>query len=229
MILRLVYTKDEYMKFLGHLELMKFFERAFRRLQLPLSFTEGFNPHPKITFGGPLSVGVASHYEVMEVVLDRPINYDDFVRRFNATAPKGLAIMSYSLIGKSKSLMSALALATYEVVIEKAQDQEAFDVDAAYEASHEIILHKKNKKHRWVDKDLRPFIKSFKALSKQSDREVYQIEVFSSSDGSAKPSEIFGILLADRSDFEVDAIAITRTGLYYFEDETQSYKPLARL
>lgn len=229
MILRLVYTKTDYMKFLGHLELMKFFERAFRRLALPLKFTEGFNPHPRMTFGGPLSVGVGSLYEVMEVEIDHPVNYDDFVARFNATAPQGLAITHYYLVGKSQSLMSALALATYQVTLERRPDQASFDLDARYEANEAIILRKKNKKHRWVDKDLKPFVKSLAVVEKNDHREVYAMEVFSSSDGSAKPSEIVGLLLGDREDLDVDAVAVLRTGLFYLDEQTQGYKPLAQL
>lgn len=227
MILRFVYTKTEYMKFLGHLELMRFFERAFRRLNLPLQFTEGFNPHPKMTFGGPLSVGVGSLYEVMEVEIDHPINYDDFIVRFNASAPKGLSLVSYAVVGKSQSLMSALRLATYQVTITRSEGSKPYDLHHLFNAQPEIILRKKNKKNRWVDKDLKPFVQALALVSADREKEVYNIAVYSSSDGSAKPSEVVALLIGDREDFDVDAVEILRTGLFY-EDEGV-YKLLATL
>lgn len=227
MILRLVYTKTDYMKFLGHLELMRFFERAFRRLEVPLCFSEGFNPHPKMTFGGPLSVGVGSMYEVMEVEIERPINYSEFVERFNGTAPKGLAIVKFYLVGKSQSLMSALTLATYQIVLDKKPGQEDFNLEMAYAEASEIILRKKNKKFKWVDKDLKPYIKALEVLEKDETKEVYRMSIHVSPDGSAKPQQIVGLLLKHREDLDVDMVDVVRTGLFYTDGDV--YKPLAEL
>jgi radical SAM-linked protein len=227
MILRLVYTKHAYMKFLGHLELMRFFERAFRRLNLPLKFSEGFNPHPKFTFGGPLSVGVASLYEVMEVELTTPINYELFIQNFNASAPYGLEIREYYLVPKTQSLMSALALSTYEVTLTKTAEQAPFDLERLFDESDALIIRKKNKKKRWEDKDLKPFIKSMSVLEKTQTTERYLFEIHNSPQGSAKPAQIIEVLTKGREEFDVDSIDILRTGLFY--NDGNGFKPLAKL
>lgn len=227
MILRVVYTKTDYMKFLGHLELMRMFERAFRRLEIPLGFTEGFNPHPRMTFGGPLSVGVASLYEVMEFELLSPINYDDFMARFNATMPQGIDIKEYYLVSKTQSLMSALALSTYEVTLTREPNEPTYDLVALNGAAESILIRKKNKQKRWVDKDLKPYLKTLELMSSDENQEVYRIEISSSPDGSAKPSQIVEVLLQQREGFDVDSIELLRTGLFYLEEG--QYKPLARL
>jgi len=64
------YTKEDRLKFISHLELIRVIERALRRGNIPLKFSEGFNPHPKISFAAPLSVGVSSQGEYMTVEVE---------------------------------------------------------------------------------------------------------------------------------------------------------------
>ena len=69
MHLRIKYGKTREGKFLSHLDLMRAWERAFRRGAIPLAFSQGFNPHPKISFGSALAVGITSSGEYMDVEL----------------------------------------------------------------------------------------------------------------------------------------------------------------
>lgn len=78
--------------FISHLDMMRLFERAFRRLNVRLKFTEGFNPHPKINFILPMSVGLCSNKEVFEVDIEEQID-EDLVRKLNFILPKGLKIL----------------------------------------------------------------------------------------------------------------------------------------
>ena len=104
--LRIVYTKEGYMAFLGHLELMKLFERVFRFNKVPLKFSEGFNPIPRMTFAAPLSVGYSSKYEVMEVLLEKEMPIEQVK---TMQFPDGIKVVDASYVQSKKSLMAALS------------------------------------------------------------------------------------------------------------------------
>ncbi len=222
MIVRFHYSKTGMMKYLGHLDLIRFFERAFRRLKLPLAFSQGFHPHPKMTFGGPLSVGVSSEYEIMEVELEKEIAVAPFMASFNTFAPAGLALVDYKIIEKSTSLMHAVALIRYRVDMPSA----CCDLVAAFAAAESIILRKKNKKHRWVDKDLKPFVADIVDCGLQETRQRYIISIHSLDSGSAKPRDVIAILCRDTA-LDIYEVDITRTALF-FNDNGQ-YRPLLEL
>ncbi len=222
MVIRFQYTKTNMMKYLGHLDLIRFFERAFRRLKLPLAFSKGFHPHPKMTFGGPLSVGVSSEYEIMEVELERAVDIAAFMAEFNDYSPQGLKLVAYKAIEKSSSLMHVVSLITYRIEMPMSD----FDLVAAFEAATAIILRKKNKKKRWVDKDLKPFVAAVKDEGVASGKRRYTMSIHSFDEGSAKPRDVIEILSRD-SGIDVFDVDILRTGLFY-GDET-CYKPLLEL
>ena len=70
--LRLKFSRGEQLKFLSHLDLMRLWERAFRRAGMELAYSEGFSPHPRISLAAPLSVGITSIAELMDVFLEPP-------------------------------------------------------------------------------------------------------------------------------------------------------------
>ncbi len=222
MVIRFQYTKTNMMKYLGHLDLIRFFERAFRRLKLPLAFSKGFHPHPKMTFGGPLSVGVSSEYEIMEVELERAIDVEAFMAEFNDYSPQGLKLVAHRPIEKSSSLMHAVSLITYRVEM----PLDAIDLVAAFKQSEAIMLRKKNKKKRWVDKDLKPFVADIIDAGIVSGKRRYQISIHSFDEGSAKPRDVIEILCRD-SGLDVFEVDILRTGLFY--GDATRYRPLLEL
>lgn len=110
--LRIEYTKLKFMKYLGHLELMKLFERTFRLEKLPLKYSEGFNPLPKMTFASPLSVGYSSEAEVMEVQLTEQVPIE---RVLAMRLPEGLSFKRAKYVTCKQSLMSGMGYARYEI------------------------------------------------------------------------------------------------------------------
>ncbi len=223
MIIRLVYTKKGMMKFLGHLDLLRFFERAFRRLRLPLAFSQGYNPHAKLKFGGPLSVGVASEYEVMEVTLDSEVDIEQFIVEFNQISPEGIKIKDYKLTEQTESLMHALALSTYQLTLPR-----DYDLLERYQNTEEIILEKRNKRRKLVKKDLKQFIHRFEKDESDESGLSYLLAIKSLESGSAKPVDIVSILLADCEDFIKEDIDVLRTGMYFLNTDGE-YQELLEL
>ncbi|UCG13895.1 MAG: TIGR03960 family B12-binding radical SAM protein [Deltaproteobacteria bacterium] len=86
----LVYTKTDSARFLGHLDMVTVFQRAMRRARLPLAYSQGYNPSPRISLGDALPVGIESLAEEMEVTLNQPVTGSEICRRINAELPPGL-------------------------------------------------------------------------------------------------------------------------------------------
>lgn len=110
--IRVKFQKTGDLKFISHLDLMRFFTRALIRAKIPLVYTEGFNPHPKLTFGLPLSVGVESVCEWMEFRLAGEMTCEEIRERLNRCLPNELSVSEvYNAEGKEK--LSSIAWAEY--------------------------------------------------------------------------------------------------------------------
>ena len=110
------FHKKDDMIFISHLDLIRVFERAIRRANIPVAYTQGFNPHPIIAFATALGVGVASEGEYIDVKLYDKISSEIFMNKLNSVLPAGLKIIKSKIItGKAKSLMSVICSSTYLV------------------------------------------------------------------------------------------------------------------
>ncbi|MDD2376208.1 MAG: TIGR03936 family radical SAM-associated protein [Clostridia bacterium] len=116
--LRAVYSKSKESMFLSHLDIIGVFEKTFRRANIPLEYSKGYNPRPEIVFAHPLSVGIESKGEIFEAILveELPIAY--LVRELNKVLPVSITILSAEYINLSeKSIMSRVYAATYTIEI----------------------------------------------------------------------------------------------------------------
>ena len=117
--LRLKFSRGEELKFLSHLDLMRLWERALRRAGLPLAYSEGFTPHPQIALAAPLSVGVTSQAELMDVVLSRWLPPQSFMAQIEEQLPNGIKMLEVWPVGpKTPSLQSQVRFVEYRVEIE---------------------------------------------------------------------------------------------------------------
>ena len=117
--LRLKFSRGEELKFLSHLDLMRLWERALRRAGLPLAYSEGFTPHPQIALAAPLSVGITSQAELMDVVLSRWLSPQSFIVQLEKQLPLGIKLLEVCPVGpKVPSLQSQIRFVEYRVEIE---------------------------------------------------------------------------------------------------------------
>ncbi len=89
---RVAYAKIDVARFLSQLEVLRTFNRALRRSSLPLAYTQGFNPHPKVSYGPSLSVGMAGLNEYFDLELERSVPAAEGVERINLHLPQGLFV-----------------------------------------------------------------------------------------------------------------------------------------
>jgi radical SAM-linked protein len=115
--IRIRFTRGEDVKFISHLDLMKVFERAVRRSGLPIAYSQGFNPHPHMVFGLPLSVGVTSDGEYADFELTRQIQPQQFMEVLNASLPEAIRITAAGEKLSKTNIMAAIAGADYTLSV----------------------------------------------------------------------------------------------------------------
>jgi radical SAM family uncharacterized protein/radical SAM-linked protein len=94
-------------RWIGHLDMTRAFERALRRVRLPLHFSQGFHPHPKMAFGPPLALGVASDEEWMDIVLASAIDTEEVRRQLDVALPDGFSVHAVAQVAEEATSVSA--------------------------------------------------------------------------------------------------------------------------
>lgn len=119
---RLWYKKDGLAIYTSHLDMNRCFTRAVRRAEIPLWYTEGFNPHPYMTFLMPLPLGQVGMREPLDIRIEGEITFGEIKKRLNAVMPEGLEIVDVS---KPECKPNEIAAAEYEIVAEFLSEGEA--------------------------------------------------------------------------------------------------------
>ena len=154
---RFCYAKYGDAKYVSHLDLIRLFSRSFKRAQIPLTYSEGFNPHPKLAIGLPLSVGVTSECEYMDAETDRELSAQD-IDRLNQAFPRGISVNGVSQIIPGMKKLSDIRWAEYRISVScPPVDREA--LKAFYERE-DVIIEKKTKR-KTEDVDILPDIHAF--------------------------------------------------------------------
>ncbi len=105
------FEKTESVRFVSHLDIQRLFQRAFRRAQIPLAYSQGFNPHPLLSFATALSVGYTSEAEWLDVKLASDMDAEDFAQCVNATLPEGFRILEVCAAEDRFPTLSAIMVA----------------------------------------------------------------------------------------------------------------------
>ena len=164
--IRIKFSKQGAMKFIGHLDLMRYFQKALRRAEIPVAFTEGFSPHMIMSFAAPLGVGLTSNGEYMDIEVHGSMSSKEAVLRLNRVMVEGIQMISYRQIPEEKAskAMSLVTAADYIVTFQEGYVPEGFwekEVPAFF-ASDTIVILKKSKKGQ-SEVDIKPLIYKMEA------------------------------------------------------------------
>lgn len=161
------FSKKGYIKYTSHLDILRLFKRAFKKTGVDLDYSQGFNPHPKMGFAQPLSLGYSSNYEIIEFETKREILAEEIVERMKKAMPAGIEIMScVKLDDNIKSLASMAEEAEYLIEFPvKMGKMDYGKLVEAYLAQDSIIAKKRQKKtKKMVDTEIRPKIRNIEVL-----------------------------------------------------------------
>ena len=168
-MLRMLFCKTENAVWISHLDLMRLFQRAFKRAGLPLTHTQGFNPRPSVSIALPLSVGVESGCELLDFDLEgMDVSAEEICQRLNQALVDGVRVLK---VYEDGAMIKHLALLRSVLTLEYDKGVAADTVDAIKEllSRPELTVEKKGKSGV-VEQDIIPMIRSFAVT--QSHREV---------------------------------------------------------
>ena len=204
---RVLFRKGERVRYISHLDVLRFWERAIRRAELPLSYSQGFTPHPKLAFASPLPLGFMSEAEVMDVTLDERIDPEDFRARLLPETTEDLSVVGISEIALSTlAPQAAILWADYRVDLVDA-DPEL--VRSAVEGFVECLDFPwtEEKKERSKTYNLRSAVALQDAAPVDGGMRL-TMRLQADATLTARPEQVLEAILPG-----VAAVAITRTGL----------------
>ncbi len=157
--LRITFARGEPLRFISHLDLMRFWERALRRAGLMMAYSEGFSPHPQIHLGAPLPLGTTGEAELLDIFLAEPVSPEEFVRRIQPQLPAGVSVSDAreAPLGLP-SLQSQLRAAEYRVTLPADTSVEATEVAVAAFLDQESVPWEHQREKGVKRYDLRPLV-----------------------------------------------------------------------
>jgi radical SAM-linked protein len=210
MRIRITFSKQGALRYTGHLDLHKLWERAARRAELPLAYSQGFHPQPKMNLASALPLGFSSRCEVLDMRLERDITLDGLSERLNDTLPSGLQVLDVEQVEeRAPALQTQVVAAEYEVrMIESDPSSSALagfgeDLKQRIESlmgSETIVRNRRGKEY-----DLRPLIEELYGMN---DKIVMKLAAREGATG--RPEEVL-----DALGIAFEETRIERTRLFF--------------
>ena len=223
-IIRAKYNKEDDMIFISHLDLQRLLQRAFRRAEINLSYSQGFNPHPKMSYGNALALGVESQGEYVDIEIEDDITVEEFLNRINEELPKGVKfIKAEEITPQTPSLSSEIVYGEYlfNIYLESPLSKELVKSKVLeFMRKEAIMITKKNKKGKLVENDIRPLIKTFDLVSIDDERVTFEAIIATGSKANLNINILVPIILSDILGIEMDQreVEVIRRDLYAMKD-----------
>ena len=157
MKIRFQFERGEELKYIGHLDVMRLFERAFKRAGLPVTHSQGFNPRPHIVFAQPMPLGLTSAGEFADVELERRYEPDVFVEKLNSALPAGIKAVDAAEVGNGRNIMAIVGAARYRIDFKAEPGLDIDGIISEILSTERIIVLKKTKSGE-KEFDIRPLI-----------------------------------------------------------------------
>jgi radical SAM-linked protein len=209
MKIRIKFSKQGQMKFIGHLDMVRYFQKVMRRAEVDVAYSEGFSPHQKMSFAAPLSVGVISRGEYFDIEVCSTLSSEEMLYKINSQNVEGVEVLSYKLLpDNAKNAMSIVAGADYIAYVERFSEE----IIQEFMAQNEIIVLKKTKKSE-KEVNIRPMIFKMNLCE-----EGIFMQIAQGSAANLKP-ELVIQALAEFSKIKLpELIAYERIDMYCLED-----------
>ena len=164
MKVRIKFKKYGALRFIGHLDVMRFFQKVMRRAEIPIAFTGGYSPHMIMSFASPLGIGLTSEGEYFDIELTEPIDSKTAIKRMNDVSVEGIDILSFKQISDEKKQTGMTILAGADYLISPKTGNLPMDWKAKFEdfmSCSEIKVIKPTKRSE-REVDIRPLIYDWK-------------------------------------------------------------------
>ena len=189
---RIKFRKYGIMRFIGHLDVMRYFQKAMRRADIPIAFTGGYSPHMIMSFAQPLGIGVTSDGEYLDIELKESVASDEAVKRLNQVMVEGMDVVSFTEIPEDKKSggMTIVAAAAYEITMLASGKSmyETVPVSVEWKDSLKVFLNEttlnvmKKTKRSEKEVNIRPMIYRMEA-----DEDKFSLFLAAGSEENLKP------------------------------------------
>lgn len=207
--LRISFSRAEGAKYLSHLELMRMWERVLRRAGWRLAYSQGFNPHPKLSFAAALPVGVAGDAELMEVQLEEARPIGEAIGELARQLPAGVEVRAVEEVAaEAPALQRGLVAAEYRALCPGDASEEAARREVARILSSSRLERERSKEGKVKRYDLRPMIRALSVDLDPEGRLLVRMELRTDAQGAGRPDEVLREMGLDPADCQ-----LTRTRL----------------
>ena len=179
MKIRIKFRKSGVMKFIGHLDIMRYFQKAMRRADIDICYSEGFSPHQIMSFAAPLGVGITSDGEYLDIEVHESKSTKEAMADLNATMVEGVEITGYvKLPDNAKTAMSLVAAADYKLFFKEGYEVPFTKTEAKqaildyFITPSEVLITKQTKKSEKI-MDLKQLVYDFKVEGTEEAPEFY--------------------------------------------------------
>lgn len=213
MKVRVKFRKYGTVRFIGHLDVMRFFQKAIRRAELDIAYSTGYSPHQIMSFASPLGVGLESNGEYMDIELNSVTTSQDMIARLNAASVPGIEVVSMKALPEGAgNAMASVAAAAYTIRFREGREPSFDYIGKLPEFFYrESIMITKETKKNTLEIDLKPGI--FK-LYANDDKSIYML-LDASSAGNIKPSQVLEAYAAANGEtLAENAFTVTREETY---------------
>lgn len=219
--IRVRFSKHGAVRYIGHLDVMRYFQKCIRRAKVNVSYSAGYSPHQIMTFAAPLGVGLESEGEYMDLgIEDENPDCEAIKNALNEASVPGIRIKSVKVLPEDAgNAMASVFASSYEITFFDDKKDACPDVKTMCDligrmnAMDHCIYHKETKKTS-RDIDLKEFIYELK-ISDSSDVPVVNMTINSSSADSIKPVFVMDFLCGlDNIILPANALKITRLDMY---------------
>lgn len=212
--LRLTFSQTGVLRYVGHLDLGRTWERALRRAGVPLAYSEGYNPQPKLYFASGLPLGAAGRQEVADVILTQDMAPDAFIASVNPHLPVGLVLTHAEAAPlKTPALQALLRQSQWQVDV--MSDEPAASMAQRVEAflSQAVVIGKRQRKGRSVSYDLRPLVLAL-SYAGQPEPRWHRLAMILRSEPSAtgRPDAVLQALGLDGAGARIERLSLIFAG-----------------
>lgn len=140
------FGKRARLRFISHLDLQRFMQRALRRTDLPVAYSQGFNPHPQMAFASALAMGWVSEYEILDVKMAQEVTAEHVREQMSAALPKDLPVFSVRMVeDRHPAMMAMLTMADYEIRLSGEDGQRILRAIPGFLAETSVMAMRKTK------------------------------------------------------------------------------------
>ena len=188
---RITFSKQGALRYTGHLDLHRLWERAMRRADLPLSYSQGFHPQPKISLASALPLGFSSRGEVLDVRFNAEIPTEEIATRLRDSLPPDIQVLNVESVDERKpALQTQVLSATYDVHLTEPVDGS----DLTRKVEELMMSETLPRERRGKFYDLRPLIEVLNVITEANGKVWMQMRLAARDGATGRPEEVLNAL-----------------------------------